>query len=221
MILRLSLLSFVLLHGGILLAGDYKLATVDAAPEGLADDIAAKLDGQAYRLSGPDGALFDLWLLEELETKDGFAPTFMVKYPFAPGQLIGALVVPDGADFKDFRGQDIAPGAYTLRYGLQPEDGNHIGTSEVSDFLLALPAGGDKSVNAIGDSDALSEKSAKSVGTTHPAIFSLLPAEEPVEGGTLSHDEDHDYWILNIVGNRGDESKHVPMRVIAIGEAEV
>ena len=45
--------------------------------------------------------------------------------------------------FTDFRGQEIKKGVYTLRYGQQPEDGNHIGTSELADFLLAIPAGVD------------------------------------------------------------------------------
>jgi hypothetical protein len=218
MILRLSLVSCMLLHAGILCADDYKLAPVEAAPTGLTDEIAGQFDAQALRLTGPDGDVFDLWLLKSLPVQEGFSPTLMVKYPFTAGQLIGALRVADGSNFTDFRGQDVPPGVYTLRFGLQPQDGNHIGTSEVSDFLLALPAKIDKAPAVIDDFDTLAQRSAQSVGSTHPAIFSMLSADDPIDEAGVTHDEDFDYWILNLVGTTAG-GKKIPMRVVVIGEA--
>jgi hypothetical protein len=219
MLLRLSLVSCVVLQAGLLAADDYKVTALDAAaPEGLSAEVAAGLGPQALRLSGPDGDVFDLWLLKSLETQAGFSPTLMVTYPFTGGQLIGALKV-TGAGFTDFRGQDVPPGVYTLRYGLQPEDGNHIGTSEVSDFILALPAKLDQAPAIIADFDTLAKHSAQSVGTTHPAIFSLLPAEDAAEEPALTHDEDRELWILNFVGATAD-GKQVPIKLVVIGEAE-
>ena len=90
------------------------------------------------------------------------------------GQLIGALRVPEGTTFTDFRGQEIKPGVYTLRYGQQPQDGNHIGTSELADFLLALPAEADTELKPIADADALSQKSAEAAGSTYSAPRSSL-----------------------------------------------
>ena len=98
------------------------------------------------RFLNPEGfaiknrAVCDVCAVKDLAAKDGFKPTLNVKYPFQPGQLIGALRVSGKTEFTDFRGQPVKAGVYTLRYGQQPQDGNHIGTSELSDFLLAIPA---------------------------------------------------------------------------------
>lgn len=217
MIPRLALLCCLLLPGGMLAAADYELEAVDQAPQGFSKEVASKLDNQGQRLTGPDGAVLNIWLVKKLDVKDGFSPTFTVNYPFTPGQLIGGLVVAEGAGFKDFRAQDVPSGAYTLRYGQQPEDGNHIGTSETADFLLALPAKGDADPAVIEGFDALAQRSAKTSGTTHPAIFLLLPAEEADDGAALEHDEDREFWIVTLPANRGD----VPLRVVVIGESEI
>jgi hypothetical protein len=133
--------------------------------------------------------------------------------------------VPEGAAFTDFRGQEVKPGVYTLRYGQQPQDGNHIGTSELADFLLALPAEADTDVKPITDFDTLSQKSAEAAGSTHPAILSLLPAEEQAAGGkaSLEHVEERDYWIveLTVPGAAGEEKVKVPLRLVVIGRSEV
>ena len=89
---------------------------------------------------GPKGTICDVSFVKSLAVRPGFKPELNVKYPFTSGQLIGVLRVSKKASFTDFRGQELKAGVYTLRYGQQPEDGNHIGTSEVYDFLLALPA---------------------------------------------------------------------------------
>ena len=93
----------------------------------------------------------------------------------------------------DFRGQEIAAGAYTLRYGDQPVDGNHVGTFDTRDFLLLLPAGADESPAALAEAD-LFEKSAQAAGSTHPAI---LPLVKPAGDGakpTLRHIEEKEWW---------------------------
>ena len=48
----------------------------------------------------------------------------------ADGTLVGAIRV--GAAWTDIRGHGMKPGVYTLRYGQQPQDGNHVGTSDFS-----------------------------------------------------------------------------------------
>jgi len=209
----------------LLIAGEpsHKIADVEKAPAGLAAAVSATLSSKGHLVEGPDGPICEIWLVKELVLKAGFRPSLSVKYPFTPGQLIGALRVSPGSQFSDFRGQEIPPGAYTLRYGQQPEDGNHIGTSDLADFLLVLPAAGDTGTTAITDVDDLSERSAESADATHPAILSLLPIKTHPKKPTLTHNEDDDFWILDLSTRGRDKDNSVPvhLRIIAIGETDV
>ena len=203
-------------------ADEYRLSPVERLPDGLAASIAGKLTANGFRVTGPDGPVCEIWLVKEAPLKAGFKATLSVRYPFTPGQLLGALSVPKGKVYKDFRGQELAAGVYTLRYGQQPADGNHIGTSDTADFLLALPAGIDQDGATIDGFDKLSQVSAQAAGTAHPAIFSLLPAEEEIKNAILTHDEDFEFWILNLkaTGTAADKPKGVPIRLVAIGQSD-
>ena len=155
--------------------------------------------------------------------RDKFKPTLSVKYPFTAGQLVGLLQVHAKTGYTDFRGQELKPGVYTLRYGQQPEDGNHVGTSELADFLLALPAKVDQDPKPIFGFEDLSSKSAKSAGATHPAIFSMVPGgKKPIKTAAVTHDEDHGFWILNVPAPAKTKAKTkavVNQKFIAIGRS--
>lgn len=194
-----------------------KLEATKKAPDGLSKDITARLDANGHRVTGSKGTIVEVWFAKSVPTKSGFKPTLSVKYPFTPGELIGAIRVPKGKTYTDFRGQEFKPGVYTLRYGQQPQDGNHIGTSELSDFLLALPAKMDTDPKRINLVDLLHKKSAKSVGATHPAIFSLLPAGKQ-DKPKLTHDEDKELWVLSAsVG--GEKKTSISLRLVVVGKA--
>ena len=197
------------------------LTRLKKLPPGLAEKIAATLDPQGYRVQGPENAVMEFWLVKNLRVKPGFKPTLSVLYPFSPGQLIGAVRIPEKSKLTDFRGQEMTAGVYTLRYGQQPEDGNHIGTSETADFLLALPAKIDVDPKPVSGPDQLAETSAKSVSSTHPAIFSLLALKKPPAKPALTHDEDHDFWIVSLTakGSAKDKPVKVPLRFVVIGQA--
>jgi len=196
----------------------HKLEKTKGLPDGLSKKVAAGLAETGYRISGPKGAVVDVWFVQSASVKEGFQPTLMVKYPFKPGQLIGAMRIAKGQTYTDFRGQELKPGVYTLRYGQQPQDGNHIGTSALSDFFLALPAKMDTDPKTINVTNTLHQQSAKAAGSTHPAIFSLLPAEK-ADQPKLTHDEDDDFWILNL-SITGSDKKSIPLRMVVIGKSE-
>lgn len=224
MLARLAIASLILLPAGSLIAADteYTSVPVKEAPQDLPAPIAAKVDPAGFQVKSADGAVCSIWLLKTNETDPAFTPTLNVKYPFKNGQLLGVLEVAEDAKFTDFRGQEIDSGVYTLRYGQQPMDGNHIGTSEVSDFLLALPLKQEKGPEAIESFDDLTGRSAEAAGATHPAIFSLLSAEDEVEPGTLTHDEDRELWILSLEARKGEDgaAEKLPIRLVVIGQSE-
>ena len=95
-----------------------------------------------------------------------------VQFPIlTDGELIGALRFP--AEGHDYRDQSIAKGVYTLRYGLQPVNGDHLGVSTYRDYALLLPAAKDTALANV-DRKTLEVQSEAAAGSSHPAIFLLL-----------------------------------------------
>lgn len=209
----------VCLCGSLALADDYTLESVDEAPDGVSDDIAALVNPAGYKVVGPRRDYCEIWLLKKVSVVEGFAPQLTVKYPLTPGELVGVMRVPRRSDIADFRGQELDDGVYTLRYGQQPMDGNHIGTSPTSDFLMASPAGEDTAPAVIDDMKILVELSAAAAGTNHPAVFSLLPVGDvKIDKASLDHDEDQDYYILQVNAVTPD-GKPLPLRLVVVGES--
>lgn len=199
------------------LGDDYTLEKTEALPKKLPTSLTDQVQTGGYKVIGPRRDLCEIWLLKNVAGQDDFTPSLAVKYPFTPGQLIGVIEVPRRSGLSDFKGQEIERGLYALRYGQQPMDGNHIGTSDTADFLLATPMDDDDDPAPIADLDAFFVRSAEAAGTTHPAIFSLLPVESEAPEPGLTHDEDNEFWILQLSATSGD--KQVPMRLILVGES--
>lgn len=85
---------------------------------------------------------------------------------------------------KEIRGKVVAPGVYTLRYGLQPQNGDHLGISTYRDCLLISPASVDTDPKVLGF-DGVVALSKQVIGTSHPAALSLDPPED-APGAVLS-----------------------------------
>lgn len=192
---------------------DHKVEKTDDAPaDGLSADIKAILAPGAIKVvRGTSRTVCEIWLRKETPATEDKLPT-AVNYPFIPGQLMGVVRFPKKA--SDFRNQDIADGVYTLRYGQQPVDGAHVGTSVTRDFLLLLPANVDQNAGTL-DYKTLTKHSSQAAGSNHPALLSVLKATEGGEG--IRHDEEHDWWIVRLpVKLKG---KELAMDVVIVGHA--
>lgn len=182
------------LSASLVCGQEYKVEKLDGGPpaDKLSPDIAKTIGSTGFKvLRGESRTVCEIWTVKELATKG--KTNDMVQYPLEPGQLIGVIRLPRKT--TDFRNQEVASGVYTLRYGQQPVDGAHVGTFPTRDFVLLLPADGDKSPVTIADYKTLTKASAASAGTSHPAIYPLL---KPADGQTPSirHDEEKDWWII-------------------------
>ena len=211
-----------ILSGVVDAAEDGKLTVAEKAPAGLADKVAAALNPSGQQIAVGGATVGSVWLVKQLEAKADFKPSLSVKYPLTPGQLVGVIEVVKKSEFTDFRGQDVAAGVYTLRYGQQPVDGNHVGTSDLADFLLAIPAKLDTDPALLKMSEAMHKLSAKTSGSNHPAIFSLLPPKPDEKTPALTHDSGKHFWILSLTadGKAGDAAVKVPLRVVIVGVSE-
>ena len=146
------------------------------APAGLAAPIAAKLSKSGVRVIVAKGPTLDFWWVEGLPVKAGTAAATWDDVD--EGALVGVVSI--SAAFRDIRGKILKPGLYTLRYGLQPDNGDHLGVSPFRTFLLLSPAAADKDAAATGH-DGTIELSKTSIGGSHPGVWSVDPpvAKQP------------------------------------------
>jgi hypothetical protein len=198
----------------------YQVEIIEGAPQAdvVSADFANQLSDKGYRVKSASGrTISEIWLSKQWEAEANFKATEQRLYPFTPGQFIGVLHL--SRKGSEFRKQEVPSGWYTLRFGLQPVDGNHEGTSITRDFLLMI------SIDRDGAKKKWSEKelfaaSAESIGATHPSMMSLQRADRAVEG-PIRHDAEKDWWILRGLGNRisGAKSEAMPLDIVVVGHA--
>jgi hypothetical protein len=187
-------------------------------PASLAKPIAQALARQGVRvLVGTASTALDFWWVAALPLKAGAAaPSWS---GIEEGTLVGAVSIP--SDFRDIRGRVIKPGVYTLRYGLQPANGDHLGVSPYRDFLLLSPASADTDAAARGH-DGTIDISKLSVGGSHPAVWSLDPpvATQPA---LQAHQTElgHDAIIMEVaVTQEGKPSGALRFGLVLIGRID-
>jgi hypothetical protein len=201
-------------------AQEYKVEKVDtAAPaDALPAEIAATLAPAGFKLVKGERTVCEIWLCKEWSIAADAKTGGDVIYPLTPGQLVGVARYPRKA--TDFRDQDIAAGVYTLRYGQQPVDGAHVGTSPTRDFLVAIPAAKDKSPATI-DYKALVAGGKETSGSGHPAILSLQRPGEATEALAVREDAEHEWTIVRFTGKAkaGDAAKDLAVELVLVGVA--
>jgi hypothetical protein len=189
----------------------------EPVPGELAPSVTALLSSAA---EGPSagvravvgGVTLDFWWVKALAAKD---PANAWR-DMPEGTLVGAVRV--GADFRDIRGRVIKPGVYTLRYGLQPANGDHLGVSPFRDFLLLSPAAIDKDPAAPGH-DGTIELSKQSIGGSHPGVWSLDPPVAPSQAPLSLHktDLEHEAVVVEVATGAGGSLK---FGIVLVGKIE-
>lgn len=207
---------------GLAPAQEYRVDKLaEAAPaEGLAEEIRNELASEGIKvIKGTSRTFVDFWPAKKWAAKADFTATNAILYPFQVGELIG--VIRYKSKGTDFRGQEIKSGVYTVRYALQPEDGNHVGTSDTRDFLLLLPIESDTSPAAV-DQEQLFKLSAEVAGTPHPAMLALQKANSGAESlPTIEHNEERELYSLLFQGtaDAGGKTSELPVQVVVVGQA--
>jgi hypothetical protein len=201
---------------------EHRVEVIKKAPDakGLSKEMAAMLPKEGLKvLRGTSRTVCEIWPCKMWETAADFKPTSERLYPFKLGQLIGFVNFTRRG--KDFREQTIKSGWYSLRYGLQPTDGNHEGTSPTRDFLLMLRPEDDKSPKPAPMKELL-EASAEAAESAHPAMFCLQRSQKDApKEPSMRHVEDKDWWILHFTGKGSAEGKSsdISVDLIVAGHA--
>src|SRR5262245_43067353 len=144
-------------------------------PAAVADPVRKLLAGEALVVRGDnDEPVMRVWFRSEIpaqanadQVKNG------ITYREIPeGTVVGAIEFP--RTFTDFRKQEIPAGAYTLRFAVQPDIGDHTGTAPHPEFCLMTPAEKDRSAEPI-EVKKLIELSSEVNEGKHPAVLLLFP----------------------------------------------
>jgi hypothetical protein len=217
----------LLLPGGLAAQEAYKVEELkQAPPSSIAPELSASLNSQAYRIKTADGKTFaDFWLRKSIPaaTKPSGA-NGVIQFPFLEqSELLG--VVQLAVEGHDYRDQAIAKGAYTVRFGLQPVNGDHLGVSPFRDYILLLPAAKDRTL-AILPRKQMETGSAEAVGSSHPAILFMLAvpgASKPVKP-SMVHDAEKNTWRLVVplsLQVKGEpQPLEFPVSIVVVGTSE-
>ena len=156
-------------------AADLKLKTGDAPlPKEVDASIQKLIQPKAIQLVDGDKPAFQFWLAKELPLQSQPASTAKALDAVKQTTLLGVVSVPSAQ--RDYRDDELAAGVYTMRFVLQPQDGNHLGSAEFPYFAALTPAKLDMKPDGIADYKALVKASSKETSTDHPVILSLRPA---------------------------------------------
>jgi hypothetical protein len=176
----------------------YKTKTATAEPpKELAEPVRALFGDQAIQVLDDQGKVFaEVWLRKELPVK-ATADDFKKGVGYnkvEEGTIVGALRLSQA--WQSFRKQNVKPGVYTLRLGIQPQDGDHMGSAPFNEFLLLCPSADDKKT-AILKHKEVTELSGKALpGGNHPVVLLMFPNSKPEPMPQLVN-KGNGIWVLN------------------------
>jgi hypothetical protein len=201
----------------VLLAADE--LSVEALQEGppaqAAEAVRGELASEGIRVSRAGKPWADLWLRKSLPTQPPTAVIGVRLRQIRPGSLLGVLRLHGGG--SDYRGQNYAPGVFTLRYLHQPEDGDHQGTSDSRDFLALCPAAADTTLDPVKYDDGV-KMSTKVSGKKHPAVHFLASGTPGDKVPRVVHEEDKERWLLECEVGTSD-GKPLRLWIVVVGKA--
>lgn len=170
-----------------------------AVPTEVAAPVAATLSGGVVTVTAGSSKL-EFWWVKSLPLREGAsaAPSWA---DVEDGALVGVLRL--SAAWNEIRGYTIRPGVYTLRFALQPQNGDHMGMSPHREFLLPAPAAEDTAVAPAGydGAVALAKKASR---RAHPASISIDPPVATAAAlSTTTNDLGHQVVVMSVPTSAG------------------
>jgi hypothetical protein len=201
------------------LAAEWSLKVEDQpVPAGVSADIRSLLAEKCVRLVEGSKPAMEFWFRKELPLAATPKETAKALDSLKQPVLLGALQV--SSDLRDYRDDELPKGVYTLRLGLQPSDGNHLGTSDYAYFAILIPAKDDTKPDGVADYKALTKASSKETSTGHPIILSLRPVSDG--SGTIPSLQtpaaEHKSVRVKVPGRAGDARADVIFDLVYEGK---
>lgn len=201
-------------------AAEFSVKVIDQEPPPeLAAPIRSLLQTRAVQVSENGRPALEVWLVNDLPLHA--KPTSPAKALDAvkTATLLGAVRVP--ADRRDYRDDELRAGVYTLRLALQPQDGNHLGTSEFLYFGVLTSAKHDTTPGGIADYKTLVKASSRETSTDHPVILSLRPPSASGETPRiLQPAPEHQSVLVKVPATAAGEKTVVLFEIVCEGRAK-
>ena len=171
-------------------AADLSLKIADKEPpQALDASIRKTLQSKAVQLLDGEKPVYEFWFSAEIPLPSKSASPAKALDAVKQATLLGAVSVSKAG--RDYRDDELAAGVYTMRFALQPQDGNHLGTSEFDYFLVLVPAKFDATPDGIADYKVLVRASSRGVRIADRTLFhrrrdlSTALRADPVEHGSI------------------------------------
>lgn len=177
--------------------GQYK-ATASNTPAAVPAAIQAALETSGVQFESSQGTpVCEIWWRKGIPVQKAASSPDILYSGLSMGELVGAVNFPAAA--KDYRGQTIKPGYYTLRYALIPQDGNHMGVSSYRDFLLLVRVADDTNPSQNMTFEDVVKASRLATGTGHPGILMLDPPSQSANAAFPgAFQDDNGDWAVEV-----------------------
>ncbi len=206
-------------------SGPYAIAPLsgdDAVPPSeLKDAVKSALGDHPVRLTKDDKPLYDLWLAREITLAEKPDTGTGIKFgEIAQGAFVGVLRAHGGE--SDYRQAQIAKGVYLLRYAVQPNNGNHLGTADTRDFVILSGPDDDVDPAPVPEEEKLVERSLLVSPTDHCVILYLRQADAGSAEPALVKHPDRDEWRADVTTHgktpgEKSEAKSLRLGVVLVG----
>jgi len=217
----LSGLALLLFSARFTGAAEFTLKAVDKEPPQEIDaSIRSRLQTRTVQLLDGEKPACEFWFSAEIPLQAKPASTTKALDAVKQAALLGVVSV--ASDKRDYRDDELPAGVYTMRFALQPQDGNHLGTSEFSYYAVLVPAKLDTKPDGIADYKALVKASSKETATDHPVILSLRPASSAeVEFPKLNEPAPgHKSVRVNVPAKAGEEKTGLVFEIVYQGKGK-
>jgi hypothetical protein len=214
---QVMILASQLMLAGMAFGQTYKVENAGAPPAAdLSKPLQDALESQGTRVANAQGdTLLEVWLPKTVPTSSSASASSDFLYgSLSEGVFLGVLHFPSQG--ADFRGQAIKPGFYTLRYGLIPQDGNHMGVNPTRDVLVLCPVAADNDLGTVLKFDDLVKLGRQASGTAHPGVLVGAPVNGDSFPAVVKDDQGHWDLQVKIHGTSGD----LPFAFTVVGKWE-
>lgn len=217
-------MAFATLLIAVTASAEYGLEIADKEPPAeLRDSVRSEIAAKSYSLTEDGEVFYEFWFVPTIEAAEDKGNTKDTLDTVEPVSLLGAVIVHQEERY-DFREDPIDPGTYVVRLSMQPQDGNHMGTSPYDTFLIFVPLDLDPELDKFFDHELMVELAQEPTASAHPPILALQPMDA-VEGDfpRLGENEEEEWHFLQMAWPTkiGDKEIQLPVQIVFEGIGEL
>ncbi|MBI3875815.1 MAG: hypothetical protein HY300_07630 [Verrucomicrobia bacterium] len=204
------------------IAGELSTTVTKKEPPAALDaSIRKLLSPQAVQVLEDGKPVLEFWFCSEVAASAKPESVAKALDALKPVTLAGAVAV-SGKQQRTYRDTDLAEGVYTMRFSLQPQDGDHLGSADYPYFLALIPAKLDTKPDSFANYTAMVKASGKETSSGHPIVFSLRPTSDGEAPKLLEPAAEHKSVRvkLNAKPAGGDATVPLVFEIVVKGKAK-